>query len=57
MERLFEDLGVKNILLPSAEETRSLWMTKFGFSEMPQEEVGAQKLIHAYTWYHTDTTI
>ncbi|KNA24549.1 hypothetical protein SOVF_014680 [Spinacia oleracea] len=39
MERLFEDLGVKNILLPSAEETRSLWMTKFGFSEMPQEEL------------------
>lgn len=38
MERLFEDLGVKNILLPAAEETRSLWMNKFGFSEMPQEE-------------------
>lgn len=42
MEGIFEDLGVKNIVLPAAEETRSLWMNRFGFNVMPQEEVGSQ---------------
>ncbi|KAL2937478.1 Increased DNA methylation 1, partial [Bienertia sinuspersici] len=39
MERFFEELGVKNIVLPAAEETGSLWMNKFGFSVMLQEKL------------------
>lgn len=44
METLFEELGVKKILLPAAEETTSLWMNKFGFNEIPKVEVRFLKI-------------
>ncbi|XP_021729860.1 uncharacterized protein LOC110696835 [Chenopodium quinoa] len=47
MESLFKDLGVQRILLPAAEETRSLWVNKFGFIEMPQEEFDDLKKYYA----------
>ncbi|KAL9252775.1 Increased DNA methylation 1-like protein [Drosera capensis] len=38
LETLLRDLGVKKLLLPAAEEARSLW-TKFGFTEIQQDEI------------------
>ncbi|GMH12150.1 hypothetical protein Nepgr_013991 [Nepenthes gracilis] len=38
IENLLCNLDVKNLLLPAAEEARTLWTDKFGFSVIPQEE-------------------
>ncbi|KAH9609213.1 hypothetical protein KSS87_000473 [Heliosperma pusillum] len=38
LESFIKALGVKNLLLPAAEETRSLWINKFRFNVMPHEE-------------------
>ncbi|GAB2274686.1 hypothetical protein Dimus_009456 [Dionaea muscipula] len=38
IESLLRDLEVKTLLLPAAEEARSLWTNKFGFSEIQQNE-------------------
>ncbi|XP_057526493.1 uncharacterized protein LOC130805725 [Amaranthus tricolor] len=54
METLFEELGVKKILLPAAEETTSLWMNKFGFNEIPKVEFA--DLSKRYTVMNFDGT-
>lgn len=38
IETLLRHMEVKNILLPAAEEARSLWLNRFGFSVMRQKE-------------------
>ncbi|GAB2285471.1 hypothetical protein Dimus_019920 [Dionaea muscipula] len=41
IETLLRDLEVKNLLLPASAEARSLWINKFGFSEIRQDEFNA----------------
>ncbi|CAI0398054.1 unnamed protein product [Linum tenue] len=39
LEKLLGSLHVKNFILPAAEEAESIWMNKFGFTKMTQDEV------------------
>ncbi|CAH2060374.1 unnamed protein product [Thlaspi arvense] len=38
-ERLLGSLNVKHLVLPAADEAKSIWTDKFGFSKMTEEEV------------------
>ncbi|XP_074290074.1 increased DNA methylation 1-like isoform X2 [Silene latifolia] len=55
LESFIKALGVKNLLLPAADETRSLWINKFGFSVMPHEELN--ELIRLYPLMNFDGTL
>ncbi|KAL9244423.1 hypothetical protein vseg_018200 [Gypsophila vaccaria] len=37
IEKFLKGLGVKNLFLPAAEDTRSMWRSKYGFEDMPEE--------------------
>ncbi|CAL1404142.1 unnamed protein product [Linum trigynum] len=39
LEKLLGSLNVKNFILPAAEEAESIWINKFGFTKMNQDEV------------------
>lgn len=39
IERLLGFLNVENLVLPAAEEAESLWINKFGFTNMSEEQV------------------
>ncbi|KAL9247563.1 hypothetical protein vseg_020981 [Gypsophila vaccaria] len=54
LERSLKDLGVKNLLIPSAEETKSLWINRFGFNMIPREELN--KLTGVYPLMNFDGT-
>jgi hypothetical protein len=36
---MLTSLKIKHFMLPAAHEAESIWMNKFGFSRIPQEEV------------------
>jgi hypothetical protein len=39
MERMLISLKIKHFMLPAAHEAEAIWMNKFGFSRIPQEQV------------------
>ncbi|VAI68058.1 unnamed protein product [Triticum turgidum subsp. durum] len=41
IERLLVSLKVKHFMLPAAHEAEAIWMKKFGFSKIPQDEMEA----------------
>lgn len=41
LERMLTSLKIKHFMLPAAHEAESIWMNKFGFSRIPQEELEA----------------
>lgn len=42
IERLLGFLNVENLVLPAAEEAESIWISKFGFTEMSEDKVCAK---------------
>ncbi|KQK20091.1 uncharacterized protein LOC100842921 [Brachypodium distachyon] len=41
MERMLISLKIKHFMLPAAQEAEAIWMKKFGFSRIPQEQLEA----------------
>lgn len=41
MERMLISLKIKHFMLPAAHEAEAIWMNKFGFSRIPQEQLEA----------------
>uniref|UniRef100_A0A452XG66 Increased DNA methylation 1 C-terminal domain-containing protein n=1 Tax=Aegilops tauschii subsp. strangulata TaxID=200361 RepID=A0A452XG66_AEGTS len=41
IERLLVSLKVKHFMLPAAHEAEAIWMKKFGFSKIPQDQMEA----------------
>lgn len=39
MERMLASLKIKHFVLPAAHEAEGIWMNKFGFSRIPQEQL------------------
>ncbi|KAK9676927.1 hypothetical protein RND81_11G110400 [Saponaria officinalis] len=54
IEKFFENVGVRNLFLPAAEETRSMWINKFGFNVLPPEIL--DELTKLYPIMHFDGT-
>ena len=43
IERLLESLNVKNLVLPAADEAKSIWTNKFGFTNIDQDKMNNYK--------------
>ncbi|CAK8535317.1 unnamed protein product [Lathyrus sativus] len=43
IERLLGSLGVKNLVLPAADEAKSIWTNKFGFKKLEHDEINNYK--------------
>uniref|UniRef100_A0ACD5XXA6 Uncharacterized protein n=1 Tax=Avena sativa TaxID=4498 RepID=A0ACD5XXA6_AVESA len=41
LERMLTSLKIKHFMLPAAHEAESIWMNKFGFTRIPQEQLEA----------------
>lgn len=39
IERMLISLKIEHFMLPAAQEAEAIWMKKFGFSKIPQEQV------------------
>lgn len=39
IERMLISLKIKHFMLPAAQEAEGIWMNKFGFTKIPQEQV------------------
>lgn len=49
IERLLSSMKVKKIVLPAAEEAKSIWTKKFGFETIAQDQV-TYHFIEKFTW-------
>jgi N-acetylglutamate synthase-like GNAT family acetyltransferase len=52
IERLLGFLNVKHIVLPAADEAKSIWTDKFGFTKMTDEEVKEYRKDYSVMIFH-----
>ncbi|ESQ51267.1 hypothetical protein EUTSA_v10016165mg [Eutrema salsugineum] len=52
IENLLGSLNVKHIVLPAADEAKSIWTDKFGFTKMTQEEVNEYRKDFSVMVFH-----
>ncbi|XP_010510707.1 PREDICTED: uncharacterized protein LOC104786928 [Camelina sativa] len=52
IERLLGFLNVKHIVLPAADEAKSIWTDKFGFTKMTEEEVKECRKDYSVMYFH-----
>lgn len=46
IEKLLADLNVKRLVLPSKDNSKSIWLNKFGFEEIPEEQLSEYRITH-----------
>ncbi|XP_051152448.1 uncharacterized protein LOC127266298 [Andrographis paniculata] len=44
IEKILTDLNVKRLVLPSTDNSKSIWINKFGFEEIPEKQVAEYKI-------------
>ena len=54
IERLLGVLSVERLVLPTAQETESIWINKFGFRRMDEEKVSASNVPKAPSQFVTE---
>ncbi|KAF8111175.1 hypothetical protein N665_0076s0167 [Sinapis alba] len=52
IERLLGSLNVKQLVLPAADEAKSIWTDKFGFAKMTEEEVKECRKVYSVMVFH-----
>ncbi|KFK32359.1 hypothetical protein AALP_AA6G231300 [Arabis alpina] len=52
IQRLLGFLNVKNLVLPAADEAKSIWTDKFGFTKMTEEEVSEYRKDFSMMVFH-----
>jgi len=55
IERLLGVLSVGRLVLPTSKDTESIWINKFGFSRMDDEQVGPSHSPKAFATFSSTT--